>query len=141
MNYRHAPFAAASLSLLASLGGCAAFDGSGVIPKDLKAKPCPAERCDIEVTVKECKISVNDPVVEVRDQDNIMRWTIVSAGYEFDGKGIGFGFFAPFQNLGSNDPKVARVLNKNNRTGTNDYKYDVKIKGCDTLDPWVRNIR
>ncbi|MBS1176455.1 MAG: hypothetical protein H6R06_867 [Proteobacteria bacterium] len=127
------------------LAGCSATRPPGP-PGSLAATPCPKEKCDLEITIvgdckKEGAIFVKPEYVSVSDQDNIMRWRIVTAGYEFDQRtGIDFSFFAPFQRLGSSDPTVFRVLNKNDE-GTSDHKYDVNIKGCKRFDPWVRNTR
>lgn len=125
-----------------ALGGCAQLATAPGIPKDLKPEKCPPGQCDIEVRIESnCKITVKPELAEVADQDNLMRWVIKSEGYVFDKDGIEFSFFSPFKTLKSSDPKVFRVLNKNDWSGQTDFKYEVRIKGCKPLDPWVRNIQ
>jgi hypothetical protein len=129
-------------AVVVALGGCAQLGTPAEIPKDLKPEKCPPGQCDIEVRIEgNCKITVRPELAEVADQDNLMRWVIKSEGYVFDKDGIEFSFLAPFKILRSSDPKVFRVLNKNDWSGQKDFKYDVRIKGCQKLDPWVRNIQ
>lgn len=129
-------------AVVVALGGCAQLGTTVEIPRDLKPEKCPPGQCDIEVRIESnCKITVKPELAEVADQDNLMRWVIKSEGYVFDNDGIKFSFFAPFKTLNSSDPKVFRVLNKNDWSGQRDFKYEVRIKGCKPLDPWVRNTK
>ncbi len=129
-------------AVVVALGGCAQLGTPKGAPIDLKPEKCPPGQCDIEVRVEgNCKITVNPELAEVADQDNLMRWVIKSEGYVFDKDGIEFSFFSPFKTLKSSDPKIFRVLNKNDWSGQKDFKYEVRIKGCKPLDPWVRNTQ
>jgi hypothetical protein len=131
-------------AMIAPLGGCGLFNAKSGIPKDLKPQRCPPGQCDIEVSiVGNCRdpgsIIVKPELAEVADQDNLMRWVIVTKGYEFDRDGIDFPLLSPFKVLHSHESNVFRVLNRNDWSGQKDFKYDVNVKGCRRLDPWVRN--
>jgi hypothetical protein len=131
-------------TFVVALGGCAQLGTTPVTPKDLKPEKCPPGQCEIEVRIDgNCNITVNPELAEVADQDNVMRWVIKTDRYVFDKDGITFPFFSPFKTLKSSDPKVFRVLNRNDYwLGSSDFKYEVRIKDCkQPLDPWVRNTQ
>ncbi len=140
-----------------ALAGCAVDDPMGPLGfLKNNPKPCPPGQCEITVTVTSCAnpggISVDPSFVSTDKRNTMMRWKIVTPGYEFAADGIAVyhpdGEFEP-KPLPGQAPNEFRMLNKNSKPGNKpggyvDYGYAVQVKvpgglNCTVLDPWIRN--
>lgn len=95
--------------------------------------------CVVKVIVADCRrpggISVDQPFFAVGRNDKI-RWDLVPDTFEFAGDGIEFAGpdVAPLR------PRRASEFRfQIRRRDGQDHFYQVRVKGCLPMDPWVRN--
>jgi hypothetical protein len=142
---------AAVCALISLLIGCATTSPS-FSPRVLAlgpAIPCTPGVCEIQVTVKDCAadngIALDKPYVSA-DDSVVLRWTIVTSGYEFTSQGIQID--PPdrqFKIIPQGQKNTFMILDQHKKVDQGDPTYYFvniqKVDGpaCKQLDPFIRN--
>jgi hypothetical protein len=116
-------------------------------PVGSAANPCADKKCEIHITVTDCsdagiKLS-QDPYHVAPGNKGRIHWIVDTAGFEFNGKGIGWKKDEGKKEFDTPDNKKKQMSwgNKHSKKGSHDYVIelvDAKGKTC-IKDPTVVN--
>lgn len=114
---------------------------------DLGDQQCMTSKPDCKITVTvdcpyilQCYTSVDFEMTRVTadsKKGNTITWALAESRYEFDSRGISFPDGSGFTNCQPSNNNKKFTCENASQGGL--YKYTVKVKDLDPLDPWVFN--
>lgn len=107
-----------------------------------KVPGCVGDKCKVDVTVVDCAITVNPPLLTVTSKDVDIKWKLKTNGYEFTENGIEFKVGnSQFSGKAKQGDDTFKWKDANSDTGVYDYTVELKKKDgtiC-RLDPSIVN--
>ncbi|HUP10157.1 MAG TPA: hypothetical protein VMU47_23600 [Caldimonas sp.] len=107
------------------------------------ATACTPDVCTITVRINgHCRspggMTVEPPVVAMRQPRIILRWWLADGAYEFNEDGVVFDEIAQFEHLPSpNYIREQRILDTRVKSG--DFRYIVRVRGCPDVAAVIRH--